>query len=64
MLIETLRSELPERGIRYSSKVVDIQDSGFFKLVHLVDGTVLKTKVLSGFVAVGIALIDSTIVTY
>jgi 2-polyprenyl-6-methoxyphenol hydroxylase-like FAD-dependent oxidoreductase len=28
--------------------VVAIEDSGFFKLLHLVDGTILKTKVLIG----------------
>ncbi|KAK6159596.1 hypothetical protein DH2020_006910 [Rehmannia glutinosa] len=48
VLIETLSSELPEGTIRYSSKVVHIQDSGFFKLIHLSDGTILKTKVLIG----------------
>ncbi|XP_071721848.1 monooxygenase 2-like, partial [Rutidosis leptorrhynchoides] len=34
--------------IRFSSKVVAIEDSGFFKLVHLVVGTVVKAKVLIG----------------
>lgn len=48
MLIESLRNELPEGTIRYSSKVVSIQDSGFFNTIHLADGTVLKTKVLIG----------------
>ncbi|KAI3446276.1 hypothetical protein Pfo_002941 [Paulownia fortunei] len=48
VLIETLRNELPEGTIRYSSKVVYIQDSGFLKLIHLADGTILKTKVLIG----------------
>ncbi|KAL0365685.1 UNVERIFIED_CONTAM: Monooxygenase 2 [Sesamum angustifolium] len=48
VLIETLSNELPEGTIRYSSKVVSIQDSGFFSTIHLADGTVLKTKVLIG----------------
>ncbi|EYU37970.1 hypothetical protein ABFS82_02G006700 [Erythranthe guttata] len=48
VLIETLSNELPPGTIRYSSKVVHIQDSGFLKLIHLSDGTILKTKVLIG----------------
>ncbi|PON89950.1 FAD/NAD(P)-binding domain containing protein [Trema orientale] len=45
LLLETLSNELPSGTIRYSSKVVAIEESGFFKLVHLADGTVIKTKV-------------------
>lgn len=45
VLIETLKGELPEDTIRYSSKLVHIEESGYFKLVHLADGTVIKTKV-------------------
>ncbi|PIN19143.1 Kynurenine 3-monooxygenase [Handroanthus impetiginosus] len=48
VLMETLGNELPEGTIRYSSKVEYIQDSGFFKLIHLADGTILRTKVLIG----------------
>ncbi|XP_073026290.1 monooxygenase 2-like isoform X2 [Primulina eburnea] len=48
VLIETLKSELPEGTIRYSSKLVHIEESGNFKLVHLADGIVIKTKVLIG----------------
>ncbi|PON89949.1 FAD/NAD(P)-binding domain containing protein [Trema orientale] len=44
-MLEALSSELPSGTIRYSSNVVAIEESGFFKLVHLVDGTVIKTKV-------------------
>lgn len=44
-LLETLSQQLPNSTIRYSSKVVSIEESGFFKLVHLADGTILKTKV-------------------
>ncbi|KAM7517302.1 hypothetical protein LguiA_006885 [Lonicera macranthoides] len=47
-LLETLRKELPPGTIRYSSKVVLIEESGRFKLVHLADGSILKTKVLIG----------------
>lgn len=43
--MEALERELPSGTIRYSSKVVSIEESGYFKLVRLVDGTVLKTKV-------------------
>jgi hypothetical protein len=44
-LLEALAKELPSGTIRYSSKVVCIEESGFYKLVHLTDGTILKTKV-------------------
>ena len=45
MLVEALAKELPSGTIRYSSKVVSIEESGFYKLVHLADGTTFKTKV-------------------
>ncbi|KAL9415500.1 hypothetical protein AB3S75_043735 [Citrus x aurantiifolia] len=48
LLLETLVKELPSGTIRYSSKVVSIEESGHFKLLHLADGTILKTKVLIG----------------
>ncbi|KAF3958803.1 hypothetical protein CMV_016322 [Castanea mollissima] len=48
ILLEALAKELPTGTIRFSSKVVCIEESGFFKLVHLADGTILKTKVLIG----------------
>ncbi|XP_028751896.1 monooxygenase 3-like [Neltuma alba] len=48
LLLEALANELPRGTIRYSSKVVAIEESGFTKLVHLADGTVIKTKVLIG----------------
>ncbi|KAK3412745.1 hypothetical protein EUGRSUZ_I01443 [Eucalyptus grandis] len=47
-LLETLANELPSGAIRYSSKVVSIEESGFLKLVHLSDGSILKAKVLIG----------------
>ncbi|KAK9987713.1 hypothetical protein SO802_027952 [Lithocarpus litseifolius] len=48
LLLEALAKELPSGTIRFSSKVVSIEISGFCKLVHLADGTTLKTKVLIG----------------
>ncbi|KAI5401698.1 monooxygenase 2 [Lathyrus oleraceus] len=48
LLLETLANELPSGSIRYTSKVVSIQESGFSKILHLVDGTTIKTKVLIG----------------
>lgn len=46
LLLETLANELPSGSIRYMSKVVSIQESGFSKILHLVDGTTIKTKVM------------------
>ncbi|XP_056169955.1 monooxygenase 2-like [Syzygium oleosum] len=47
-LLETLVKELPSGTIRYSSRVVSIEESGYLKLVHLSDGSILKAKVLIG----------------
>ncbi|GFP97729.1 6-hydroxynicotinate 3-monooxygenase, partial [Phtheirospermum japonicum] len=47
-LLETLQNELPQGTIRYSSKVVSIDESENFKLIHLADGSVVRTKVLIG----------------
>ncbi|KAK3412747.1 hypothetical protein EUGRSUZ_I01445 [Eucalyptus grandis] len=47
-LLETLVNELPSGTVRYSSKVVSIEESGYSKLVHLSDGSSLKAKVLIG----------------
>lgn len=47
-LLETLERELPHGTIRYSSKVVSIEDTGYRKLLHLADGSTLKTKVFIG----------------
>ncbi|KAB2620832.1 zeaxanthin epoxidase [Pyrus ussuriensis x Pyrus communis] len=46
LLLEALADELPSGTIRFSSKVVSIDESGYLKLVHLADGTILKAKVL------------------
>ncbi|MBA0815147.1 hypothetical protein Gohar_020914 [Gossypium harknessii] len=49
LLLETLAKEVPNGTIRFSSKVVSIDESeGHFKRLHLADGTILKTKVLIG----------------
>lgn len=47
-LLETILDALPQGTIRYSSKVVSIEKSGLFKLIHLADGSIIKTKVLVG----------------
>ncbi|CAK9316001.1 unnamed protein product [Citrullus colocynthis] len=47
-LLEALAMDLPEGTIQYSSKLVSIEESGFLKVLHLADGTILKTKVLIG----------------
>ncbi|XP_030943137.1 monooxygenase 2-like isoform X2 [Quercus lobata] len=48
LLLEALANELPSGTIRFSSKVVSIEESSFYKLVHLADGTIIKTKALIG----------------
>ncbi|KAK8511497.1 hypothetical protein V6N12_038100 [Hibiscus sabdariffa] len=48
LLLEALTNELPRDTTRFSSKVVSIEKSDFFKRLHLAYGTVLKTKVLIG----------------
>ncbi|KAI3927652.1 hypothetical protein MKW92_002052 [Papaver armeniacum] len=39
-------NELPHGIIRFCSKVVSIEEQGYFKLIHLADGSIVKTKVL------------------
>ncbi|KAG6525402.1 monooxygenase 2-like [Zingiber officinale] len=48
LLVEALAGELPHGTIRYSSKVVAMEDSGESKLLHLADGSTLKAKVVIG----------------
>ncbi|XP_021810482.1 uncharacterized protein LOC110753815 [Prunus avium] len=48
LLLEGLANELPIGTIRFSSKVVSVDESGYFKLVHLADGVLPRTKVLVG----------------
>lgn len=47
-LLEILERELPQGTVRYSSKIVSIEESGNFKLVHLADGSIIRTKALIG----------------
>ncbi|XP_051150879.1 monooxygenase 2-like [Andrographis paniculata] len=47
-LLDTLSKELPEGTIRYSSRIISIEQSGSHKLVHLADGSIFRTKVLIG----------------
>ncbi|XP_074379594.1 monooxygenase 2-like isoform X1 [Apium graveolens] len=47
-LLETMLEALPQGSVRFSSKVICIEKSGHFKLIHLADGAILKTKVLIG----------------
>lgn len=48
VLLQTLANELPQGTIKYSSKVVHIEELGDLKLVHLTDGSVVKATVLIG----------------
>ncbi|KAJ9189539.1 hypothetical protein P3X46_000819 [Hevea brasiliensis] len=48
LLLEALAQELPQGTIRFCSKVVSIDESNYFKLVYLDDGTIIKAKVLIG----------------
>ena len=48
VLLEALAKELPSSTIRYSSRVVSIQESGFMKVLHLADNSSIKTKVSIG----------------
>ncbi|KAJ4981194.1 hypothetical protein NE237_032031 [Protea cynaroides] len=47
-LIEALGKDLPPGTIRFNSKVVSIEEAGNLKLLHLADGSILKTKALIG----------------
>ncbi|KAJ3682475.1 hypothetical protein LUZ60_015048 [Juncus effusus] len=47
-LQETLANELPKGTIKYSSKIESIQEEGNLKILHLTDGSLIKTKVLIG----------------
>ncbi|KAK9152436.1 hypothetical protein Syun_010745 [Stephania yunnanensis] len=44
VLLETLAEELPQGTIRFCSKVSSIAEDGYLKLVHLADGSIVKTK--------------------
>ncbi|GJN30335.1 hypothetical protein PR202_gb18630 [Eleusine coracana subsp. coracana] len=49
LLLQTLAEELPAGTIRYSSKIVSIEEDGSsVKVLQLADGSVLRAKVLIG----------------
>ncbi|XP_043688029.1 monooxygenase 2-like [Telopea speciosissima] len=48
LLLDALVKDLPPGTIRFSSKLVSIEESGNLKLLHLADGSFLKTKALIG----------------
>ncbi|TVU17805.1 hypothetical protein EJB05_33862, partial [Eragrostis curvula] len=45
LLLEALAEELPTDTIRYSSRIVSIEEDGSVKLLQLADGSVLRAKV-------------------
>ncbi|RLN39949.1 FAD-dependent urate hydroxylase-like [Panicum miliaceum] len=47
-LLQTLENELPQGTIRYSSRIVTIEEDGNVTVLHLADGSTMKTKVLIG----------------
>lgn len=48
LLLQALEEELPRGTIRYSSRIVSIEDDGGGKVLHLADGSVIRAKVLVG----------------
>ncbi|TVU48339.1 hypothetical protein EJB05_07973 [Eragrostis curvula] len=48
LLLQALEEELPRGTIRYSSKIVSIEEDGAAKILQLADGSVLRAKVLIG----------------
>ena len=44
-MLETLAAELPKDTIRFSSKIVIIEEDGNLKLLHLANGSIIKAKV-------------------
>jgi hypothetical protein len=45
LLLQALAEELPAGTIRYSSKIVSIEEDGRVKVLQLADGSVLRAKV-------------------
>ncbi|RLN38653.1 FAD-dependent urate hydroxylase-like isoform X1 [Panicum miliaceum] len=45
-LLQVLEEELPRGTIRYSSRIVSIQEDGGVRILHLADGSTLRAKVL------------------
>lgn len=48
-MLQVLEEELPKGTIRYSSKIVSIEEDGDTKIIQLADGSVLRAKVLFPF---------------
>lgn len=48
LLLQALEEELPRGTIRYSSRIVSIEEDGSTKILQLADGSVLRAKVLVG----------------
>ncbi|KAL6645195.1 hypothetical protein ACP70R_016803 [Stipagrostis hirtigluma subsp. patula] len=48
LLLQALEEELPAGTIRYSSKIVSIQEERDAKILHLADGSIIRAKVLIG----------------
>ncbi|KAJ1298745.1 hypothetical protein BS78_01G477000 [Paspalum vaginatum] len=48
LLLHALEGELPRGTIRYSSRIVSIEEDGSTKILQLADGSVLRAKVLVG----------------
>jgi hypothetical protein len=44
-LLDTLENELPEGTIRYSSKIVAIEEEGNVKVLHMADGSIIRANV-------------------
>jgi hypothetical protein len=45
VLLQVLDAELPMGTIRYSSKIVSIDEHDGSKIIHLADGSTLRAKV-------------------
>lgn len=45
VVLQALEEELPRGTIRYSSKIVSIEEDGHAKILHLADGSTLRAKV-------------------
>ncbi|KAL6649238.1 hypothetical protein ACP70R_013462 [Stipagrostis hirtigluma subsp. patula] len=48
LLLQALEEELPRGTIRYSSRIVSIEEDGDVKILNLADGDILRAKVLIG----------------
>lgn len=59
-LLQTLENELPKGTIRYSSKIVAIEEDGNVTVLHLADGSIIRTKVRYQCAAIPISLCSSS----